>query len=90
MSRKYEKDNSSRTGVITDNLFSVRKWGNKQTDRHTRILKYLELVYKHPRNVSKKFKKDSSSRTRDITDNLFSVKKGGNEHTKYIQEIDII
>ena len=29
----FEKDSSSRTGVITDNLFSARKWGNEQTDR---------------------------------------------------------
>ena len=26
----------------------------------------MELVYKHPRNVSKGFKKDFSSRTKDI------------------------
>ena len=42
---------------------------------------YLELVYKHPRNVSRKFEKDSSSRTGDITDNLFSVRMWGNEKT---------
>merc|ERR1711954_465142 len=30
------------------------------------ICNYLELVYKHPRNVSKRFQKDSSSRTKDI------------------------
>ena len=39
ISRKFEKDSSFRTGDITDNLFSVRKWGNEQTDRHTKILK---------------------------------------------------
>ena len=42
ISRKFEKDSSSRTGVITDNLFSVRKWGNKQTERHTKNMKLLE------------------------------------------------
>ena len=36
---KFEKDSSSRTEDINDNLFSVRKWGNVQTDRHTRYLK---------------------------------------------------
>ena len=45
------------------------------------IWNYLELVYKHPKNVSRKFEKDSSSRTGDITDNLFSVRKWGNEQT---------
>ena len=30
------------------------------------IQNYLELVYKHPRNVTKKFQKDISSRTKDI------------------------
>ena len=39
ISRKFEKDSSSRTGVITENIFSVRKQGNEQTDRHTRNLK---------------------------------------------------
>ena len=38
ISRKFEKDSSSRTGDIIDNLFSVRNWGNEQTDRHTRNL----------------------------------------------------
>ena len=42
------------TGYITDNLISVRKWGNEQTERHTRNIKFfLENA-----------KKDSSSRTR--------------------------
>ena len=45
------------------------------------ILNYLELMYKHARNVSIIFEKDSSSRIRDITDNLVSVRKGGNEQT---------
>ena len=39
ISRKFEKGSSSRTGDIIDNLISVRKWGNEQTNRHTRNLK---------------------------------------------------
>ena len=39
ISRKFEKDSSSRTGDITDNLFSVRKSDNEHTDGHTRNLK---------------------------------------------------
>ena len=30
------------------------------------ICNYLELVYKHPRNVSKRFQKDISYRTKDM------------------------
>ena len=41
ISKKIEKDSSSWTRVITDNLFSVGKWGNEQTDRHTRDLKWF-------------------------------------------------
>ena len=36
VSRIFEKDSSSRTWVITDNLLSARKWGNEQIDRHTK------------------------------------------------------
>ena len=75
VSRKFEKYSSSRTGVVTDNLFSVRKLGNEQPDTHTKIWNYLELVYKDSRNVSRKLEKDSSSRTRDIIDTLISVRK---------------
>ena len=39
ISWKFEEDSSSRTGVITDNLFSVRKWGNEKTDRYTKSSK---------------------------------------------------
>ena len=53
---------------------------NRLTDIQE-IGNYLELVYKHPRNVSRKFEKDSSSRTEDITDNVFSVRKWSNEWT---------
>ena len=38
---------------------------NRLTDIQE-IWKYLELVNKHPRNVSKRFQKDISSRTKDI------------------------
>ena len=43
ISRKFEKDSSSRTGDIADNLFSVRKWDNEQTDRHTRYMKLFRI-----------------------------------------------
>ena len=56
------------------NLILVRNQVNELTDRHTEILNYLELVYKHPRNVYRKFEKDSSCRTVVITDNLFYVR----------------
>ena len=39
ISRKFEKESSSRIEDITDNLFWVRKGGNEQTDKHTRNLK---------------------------------------------------
>ena len=39
ISIKFGKDSSTRTGVITNNLFSLRKWGNTQSDRYTRNLK---------------------------------------------------
>ena len=81
VSRKFEKDSSSRTGDIIDTLISVRKWGNEQTDRHTKIWNYLKLMYKHPQNVSRKFEKDSSSRTGDIIDTLISVGMWSNEQT---------
>ena len=53
---------------------------NRLTEIHE-ILDYLELVYKHPRNVSRKIEKDSSCRTVVITDNIFLVRKWGNEQT---------
>ena len=43
--------------------------GSKPTNRLTdiqEIQNYLELMYKHPRNVCKRFQKDISSRTKDI------------------------
>ena len=38
---------------------------NRQTDIQE-FQYYLEIVYKHPRNVSTRFQKDISSRTKDI------------------------
>ena len=49
--------------ISKDNLTSVMKWGNEQTDRQTIKENYFEVLYKNPRNVSRKFEKDSSSRT---------------------------
>ena len=81
VSRKFEKDSLSRTRDITDNLILVRKLGNEQTDRHTKIWIYLDLQYKHPRNFSRKFEKDSLSRTWDILNTLIWVRKWGPEQT---------
>ena len=53
--------------ISKDKLILVMKLGNDQTDRHTRNPNFLELMYRHPRNVSKKFQKDISSRTGDIS-----------------------
>ena len=52
--------------IVKINLISVSKWGNEQTDRHTRNMKLFEVLYKNPRNVSRKFEKSSASRTGDI------------------------
>ena len=38
---------------------------NRQTDIQE-FQNYLEIVYKHPRNVSKRFQKDIYSRTKDM------------------------
>ena len=55
ISRKFEKDSPSRTGDITNNLFSVRKWGNKETDRHNRNLKLfrnsVQTFQECPQNI---------------------------------------
>ena len=51
--------------ISTVEIISVGMWGNEHTVRNTWNLKYLELVYKHPRNVSRKFEKYISSRTGD-------------------------
>ena len=64
-----------------DKRISVTKWGNIQTDRHTKVLKLPEIMHRHPQNIFRIFEKDSSSRTGYINDNLFSVRKWGNEHT---------
>ena len=61
-----EKISHLELNISKDNLTSVRKWGNEQTDRQTINMKLFELLYKNPRNVSRKFEKDSSSRTGDI------------------------
>ena len=42
VSRKSEKDGSPRTGYIIDTHISVRKWGNEQTERNTRILQTIK------------------------------------------------
>ena len=61
---------------------------NELTDRQD-IWNYLELMYKHPRNISRKAENNSSSRTGDITDNINSVRNWGNEksdrHTKNLK-----
>ena len=49
-----EKISHPELDISKDNLISVRNWGNEQTDRHTRNPKFLELMYRHPRNVSRK------------------------------------
>ena len=86
ISRKFEKESSSRTGDIIDTLISVRKWGNEQTDRKTKNLKLFKTNIQHPWNISRKFENDSSSKIGDITDNLFLVRKWGDvktdRHTK--------
>ena len=43
ISRKFEKDSSSRTGDMMDKLISVTKWGNKQTDKQTRSLELIKI-----------------------------------------------
>ena len=60
VSRKFEKDSSSRTGYH-DFKKEVRQWTDWQTYKKSEII--FELVYKHPRNVSRKFEEDSTPRT---------------------------
>ena len=62
--RKFEIDCSSRKRDITDNLISVREWGNEQTERHTTSLKLFETTAQ----TSPEFEKESSSKTGDIND----------------------
>ena len=81
ISRKFENDSSSWTGDITDNLISVRKLGNEQSDRHTRNLKLFETTIQTSQEYLKKNGSKSSSRIGVITDNLFSERKIGNEQT---------
>ena len=58
-----------------------------------KILNYLKIVHKQPKNISRKFERDSSTRTGDMTDNLFSVRKGVNEendrHTRNVKSFKI-
>merc|ERR1711954_478975 len=64
VSTKIDKDISSRVGNIPK--FVGFHEGTKPTNRLTdiqEIQNYLELVYKHPRNVSKGFQKDILSST---------------------------
>ena len=53
----------SKLEISTVNIISEMKWGNEQTDTHTRNLKLFEVLYKSPINDSRKFEKDSSTRT---------------------------
>ena len=76
ISRKFEKDRSSWTGDITDNLFSVRKWGNEQTDRHTRNLKLFWTGAKTSKEcLPKIWKKIAHLQLKISKDNLISVRK---------------
>ena len=57
ISRNFENISHQELEIYKDNLILVLKWGNDQTDRHTRNAKVLELMYRHPSNVSGKFRK---------------------------------
>ena len=39
-----EKVSHPELDISKDNQISIREWGNEQTDRHKKILNYLELV----------------------------------------------
>ena len=83
ISRKFEKDSSSRTGDITDNLNSVRNWGNEQTDRHARNLKLFWTSAETSQECLPKIWKKIAHLELEISkDNLISVRKWGNEQTE--------
>ena len=44
----------------------MARWSRFESKYQLGLINYLELVYKHPRNVSKRFQKDISSKTKDI------------------------
>ena len=48
----------------------MARWSRFESKYQLGLINYLELVYKHPRNVSKRFQKDMSSRARGSTENL--------------------
>ena len=64
---KIQRYVSSRTGCIPIWPYFIKEVNQEKdlTDIQ-KISNYLELVYKHTRNVSKRFQKDISSRTKDI------------------------
>ena len=60
---KFRKLAYSELEISTNNIISVMKLGNEQTDRQTRNMILFEVLYKNPRSVHRKFEKDSSSGT---------------------------
>ena len=54
VSRKFEKESSSRTRDIRDNLISGKNGGNEQTERHTKNLKLFETVVQTSPECTKK------------------------------------
>ena len=82
ISKNVQKNISSRTGVITDNQFSVRRWGNKQTDRHSRNLKLLRISLKNIQRMSPENLRKLAYPELEISkDILISARKWGNEQT---------
>ena len=61
------RDSSARTKDITDNLISVRKWGNEQTDRHTKNLILFETSVQNTKECLPKIQNDILPKTWNVT-----------------------
>ena len=67
VSKKFQKDISSRTGVIYIFWFQLGSKPNNRLTNKQEIQVHLKLVNQHPRNVSKDFHTDISSRAGSTT-----------------------
>ena len=68
--------------ISKDNLISVRKWGNEQTDRHTRNLKLFRICAQTSQECLQKIWKKVAHLELEISkDKLIIVRKWDNEQT---------
>ena len=63
------------------------QWGNDQTDRNTRNPKFLELMYRHPRNIIELLKNMTHPEMEKSNVDLISLKNNASTSKEHLKKI---